>query len=89
KEVLEIIPKHWKILLLNEEELLEVQELVELLGPFANITTIVGRDHYSTFSMMLSLIKRLQEHLFQKKATLKHSIVHDIYDEIEISFGNC
>ncbi|CAG8633699.1 6280_t:CDS:2, partial [Gigaspora rosea] len=75
-------------LLLNKEELLEIQELVELLGPFANVTTIVGGDHYPTFSMMLPLIKRLQEHLFQKEATLKHSIVRDVCDEIELLFGN-
>ncbi|CAG8774456.1 14921_t:CDS:2 [Cetraspora pellucida] len=75
-------------LLLNEEELLGIQELVELLGPFAQVTTIIGRDHYLTFSIMLLLIKRLQEHLFQKKATLKHSIVRNVCDEIELLFGN-
>ncbi|CAG8640402.1 14156_t:CDS:2, partial [Gigaspora rosea] len=29
-------------LLLNDDDLLEIQELVELLGPFAHVTTIVG-----------------------------------------------
>ncbi|CAG8446462.1 16972_t:CDS:2 [Cetraspora pellucida] len=80
--------KTLKNLLLNEEELLGIQELVELLNPFAHVTTIIGRDHYLTFSIMLSLIKRLQEHLFQKEATLKHSIVRDVHNEIELSFGN-
>ncbi|CAG8620674.1 5601_t:CDS:2 [Dentiscutata erythropus] len=80
--------KTLEILFLNKEELLGIQELVELLDPFAHVTTIIGRDHYSIFSMMLSLIKVLQEYLFKKEATLSHPIVRNIRDEIELSFGD-
>ncbi|CAG8671970.1 23252_t:CDS:2 [Dentiscutata erythropus] len=75
-------------LLLNEEELTGIQELVDLLGPFVHVTTIIGGDYYPTFSMMLLLIKRLQEHLFRKETTLKHSIIRDVHDKIELSFRN-
>ncbi|CAG8589283.1 12917_t:CDS:2, partial [Gigaspora rosea] len=73
-------------LLLHEEDLLGIQELVGLLGPFAHVTTIIGRDHYPTYSMMLPLIKILQEHLFQKETTLMHPIVCNVCDKIELSF---
>ncbi|CAG8597205.1 26147_t:CDS:2, partial [Gigaspora rosea] len=43
-------------LLLTNNDLLEIQKLVELLGPFAHVTTIVGSDHYPTLSMMLPLL---------------------------------
>src|SRR6185437_6135309 len=75
-------------LLFEEEDLLGIQELVKLLGPFAHVTTIMGGDQYPTFSMMLLLIKILQDHLFENKAILKHPIVRDVRDEIELSFGN-
>ncbi|CAG8686435.1 13219_t:CDS:2, partial [Ambispora gerdemannii] len=55
--------------------LLGIQELVELLGLFAHVTTIMGRDHYPTLSMMLPLIKVLQEHLFRKAHTLTNPII--------------
>ncbi|CAG8760618.1 23328_t:CDS:1, partial [Gigaspora rosea] len=74
-------------LLFNEKDLLGIQELVGLLGPFAHLTTIMGRDHYPTYSIMLPLIKILQKHLFQKETTLTHPIVRDVCDEIELSFG--
>ncbi|CAG8689920.1 3140_t:CDS:2, partial [Gigaspora rosea] len=64
-----------------------IQELVELLGPFAHVTTIVGGNHYSTLSIMLPLVKILQEHLFQKEDTLTHPIICKVCDEIELSFG--
>ncbi|CAG8649573.1 532_t:CDS:2 [Cetraspora pellucida] len=75
-------------LLFEEEDLLGIQELVKLLGPFAHVTTIMGGDQYPTFSMMLPLIKILQDHLFENEAILKHLIVHDVCNEIELSFGN-
>ncbi|CAG8660249.1 18001_t:CDS:1, partial [Cetraspora pellucida] len=74
-------------LLLDDDDLLGIQELVELLGPFAHVITIVGGDHYPTLSMMLPLVRILQEHLYQKEETLTHPIIHDVRDEIELSFG--
>ncbi|CAG8714721.1 13881_t:CDS:2, partial [Racocetra fulgida] len=74
-------------LLLDDDDLLGIQELVELLGPFAHVTTIVGGDHYPTLSMMLPLVRILQEHLYQKEETLTHPIIRDVRDEIELSFG--
>ncbi|CAG8744865.1 4858_t:CDS:2, partial [Gigaspora rosea] len=74
-------------LLLNDDDLLGIQELVELLGLFAHVTTIVGGDHYSTLSIMLPLVKILQEHLFQKEDTLTHPIICKVRNEIELSFG--
>ncbi|CAG8647400.1 4889_t:CDS:2, partial [Scutellospora calospora] len=73
-------------LLLNEGDFLAINELVELLGPFANIATIVSGDYYPTFSMMLPLIKILQEHLFQKEKTITDPIVCKVHDEIKLSF---
>ncbi|CAG8480111.1 1121_t:CDS:2, partial [Dentiscutata heterogama] len=75
-------------LLLEEEDLLRIQELVKLLSPFAYVITIMGSDQYSTFSMILSLIRILQDHLFENEMILKHSIVRDVRNEIELSFGN-
>ncbi|CAG8681340.1 17615_t:CDS:2, partial [Cetraspora pellucida] len=74
-------------LLLDDDDLLGIQELVELLGPFAHVITIVGGDHYSTLSIMLPLVRILQEHLYQKEETLTHPIIRDVRDEIELSFG--
>ncbi|CAG8650179.1 3615_t:CDS:1 [Ambispora gerdemannii] len=81
--------KKMEKLLLNHEDLLGIQELVELLDPFAHVTIIMDGDHYPTLSIMLSLIKVLQEHLFRKAHTLTNPIIHKVRDEIELSFGEC
>ncbi|CAG8549124.1 23983_t:CDS:2, partial [Gigaspora rosea] len=64
-------------LLFEEKYLLGIQELVKLLGFFVHVITIMGSDHYPTFSIMLLLIKILQDHLFKQEMILKHPIVHD------------
>ncbi|CAG8486705.1 68_t:CDS:2 [Dentiscutata heterogama] len=76
-------------LLLDDDDLLEIQELVELLGSFAYVTTIVGGDHCSTFLMILPLVRILQKHLYQKEETPTHPIIRDVYNKIELSFGEC
>ncbi|CAG8711929.1 15714_t:CDS:1 [Dentiscutata erythropus] len=76
-------------LLLEEDDLLGIQKLVKLLSSFTDITTIMGSNQYPTILMMLLLIRILQDHLFEKEKTLKHPIICDVHDKIELSFGNC
>jgi hypothetical protein len=79
--------KTLETLLLNENDLLGIKELVNLLEPFAYATTLMGGDLYPTLSMMLPVIKALQEHLFQMERTLNHLTIREIRDEIELSFS--
>ncbi|CAG8854885.1 19898_t:CDS:2, partial [Gigaspora margarita] len=56
--------------LLSENEWNELEELITLLAPFAQMTELIGGSHYPTLSMMLPTISRLFTHLNQIKASL-------------------
>ncbi|CAG8853164.1 11422_t:CDS:2, partial [Gigaspora margarita] len=71
--------------LLSENEWNELEELITLLAPFAQITELIGGSHYPTLSMMLPTISCLFTHLNQMKASLISPNILDICHQIENS----
>ncbi|CAG8769044.1 11481_t:CDS:2, partial [Dentiscutata erythropus] len=57
------------------------------LEPFVKATSLIGRDTYSTLSLILLTITTLQEHLLKVESVLTHSVVHNVRNEIEFNIA--
>ncbi|CAG8800503.1 25401_t:CDS:1, partial [Dentiscutata erythropus] len=80
--------KKLEVLLLNKDELLGLKELVNLLEPFAQATSLMYGNTYPTLSLMLPMITTLQEYLFKVESKLNHQAVHEVRDEIELNIAD-